>query len=106
MKNRTLLILVFVVVAGLIAVGHNGLINGWNLATGRGFIIPQESTIFQFHATVMNEGSGEWWVYGEDSNFYYYFTGASSVPYTKFSKQLALTCKSFDPSNHLTWCNR
>jgi hypothetical protein len=23
----------------------------------------------------MNQGSGEWWVYGEDGNFFYYFLG-------------------------------
>lgn len=105
MKNRVILIL-FLVAIILIAVGWNGLINGWHLATGRGFIVPKESTIFQFHATVMNEGSGEWWVYGEDSNSYYYFTGDSVMPYIKYTKQMALTCESFDPLNYLTWCNR
>ena len=104
MSNRVILILVLVVV--LITASWNGLINGWHIATGRGFIVPKESSIFQFHATVMNEGSGEWWVYGEDSNFYYYFTGDSTMPYIKYNKQMALTCKSFDRLNHLTWCNQ
>ena len=46
-------------------------INAWRLLTENGYFIPQESSIFRFDATEMNEGSGGWWLYGEDDKYYY-----------------------------------
>jgi len=45
--------------------------NLWCELTGRGFFIPKESNIFIFKVTEWNEGSGEWWLYGEDKKYYY-----------------------------------
>lgn len=105
MRNRAVPVIVITLTV-LILSSRHALINGWSLLTGRGYVIPVESSIFEFRATVMNEGSGEWWTYGEDSNYYYHFTGDDAVPYIKFPKSLASACKSFEPSNHLTWCKR
>lgn len=41
------------------------------LATGQGYFIPSESSIWTFRATQMNQGSGEWWLRGEDGAHYY-----------------------------------
>ncbi len=54
----------------------------------------------------MNQGSGEWWVYGEDVNFFYYFTGEGETSYQKIAKSEAAKCNAFDPLNYETWCSR
>jgi hypothetical protein len=79
--------------------------NVWCLLTARGFVIPKESSILTFRANLMNQGSGEWWVYGEDGNFFYYFTGEGKTPYLKFSKSETTKCSAFDPLNVETWCS-
>ena len=43
--------------------------NAWSLATGQGFFIPEESSVFSFRVMRMNEGSGEWWLYGRDDEY-------------------------------------
>jgi hypothetical protein len=58
------LVIVLTGVAG-IAIGTPAVFNLWSLATGRGFFVPTESSVFSFRVTKMNEGSGEWWLYGE-----------------------------------------
>ena len=73
--------------------------NGWHLLTGRGYAIPDSSSVFSFRPTVMNPGSGEWWLYGEDNTYYYYFDDA-----TKISKQDAEDCLGFKADDHMTWC--
>ena len=46
-----------------------------------------------------NYGSGEWWIYGEDRNNYYY---AGVEPY--ISMQKANQCENFNKSDYRTWC--
>jgi hypothetical protein len=53
----------------------------------------------------MNDGSGDWWIYGEDYNNYYYFTGIGIRPYKYISKTDALKCESFIADSVNTWCN-
>lgn len=72
--------------------------NVWGLVTGRGYEIPESSSVFTFRPTLMNAGSGEWWAYGEDKKFYYYQDG------TKFLKGDAINCSGFDPLLIETWC--
>ena len=88
----------------LFLLGKNFVGNGWSTLTSKDFIIPQESSLSRFRVTVMNEGSGEWWVYGQDSRYYYYFTGDKTAPYLKFPVERAAGCQGFDPTNYLTWC--
>ena len=76
--------------------------NYWYLLTANGFIIPDESSIFSFHVTKMNEGAGEWWLYGRDKNFYYHYTGESNKPYIKTS--ISANCVGFKPYEVDTWC--
>ena len=77
--------------------------NAWYLLVGNGFVIPNESSIFTFKVTQMNEGSGEWWLYGQDRQFYYHFLGENGLSYIKILKENS--CNSFDPLNSETWCD-
>lgn len=96
----TLLIIFFVILFAHLPVGTNI----WHIFTGNGFIIPNESSIFTFRITIMNEGSGEWWLYGQDVEFYYHFIGKTEVPYIKISKEESKKCKGFLANNYKTWC--
>jgi hypothetical protein len=78
--------------------------NLWLLSTGEGYRIPVESSIFTFDATVMNNGSGDWWLYGEDSKNFYRYTGEPERPYVVYSRARAASCKGFDLHDGATWC--
>jgi len=78
--------------------------NVWQLLTSREYIVPGESSIFTFRPTVMNEGSGEWWLYGEDAHYFYHFIGSPTISYMKISRSQAVACKGFDSQDYKTWC--
>ncbi|OGS23142.1 MAG: hypothetical protein A2314_04890 [Elusimicrobia bacterium RIFOXYB2_FULL_50_12] len=102
MKKIIFLTFLFIIlIAAYFPIG----VNTWRILTNRGFVIPGESSIFIFRTTVMNDGSGEWWLYGEDNNFYYHFIGSKEKPYIKISKNEATKCVGFDPNDHMTWCS-
>lgn len=63
------------------------------------YFIPEGSTVFTFRPTVMNDGSGDWWIYGEDNRYYYYFEDD-----LKLSKQAAEACQGFLKDSVATWC--
>ena len=63
------------------------------------YFIPRESNIFIFKATEWNDGSGDWWVYGEDSNYYYMALGKNR--YDKLLKGLENI--NFNRHNYETW---
>lgn len=68
------------------------------------YIIPKESSVWTFHPTVMNSGSGDWWLYGEDSRHFYHFIGSEEVEYVVFPRQSAAGCEGFDPHHIDSWC--
>ena len=77
--------------------------NLFGVLTGNGFIIPQQSSILTFKVNKMNEGSGDYWLYGEDSGFYYTTMQANSTaPYVFISKETAGKIKGFDKTNYAT----
>jgi hypothetical protein len=78
--------------------------NLWSLATGRGFIIPEESSIFTFRVTEMNDGSGESWLYGEDTRYYYAKGDRDGLIYIAFPKAKTTQCPSFRAQEWTTWC--
>ena len=108
MKKRFRIIgALLVFFAGLLIVGYAPVgVNLWFLAIDPAYVIPKESSIFVFKPTVMNPGSGDWWIYGEDKNNFYHFTGESPFPYVSCSRKLAAQCTGFQPTNHETWCVR
>ena len=84
----------------------NALLNCWMLLIEPNYIIPKESNIFQFDVNQMNEGSGDWWIYGQDNKNYYYYIGHDSLPYITFSNGAAQICSGFDKLNVNTWCGK
>lgn len=60
--------------------------NLWCVLTGRGFVIPAESSVFTFKVSAMSEGSGEWWLEAEEANFYYHYPSEEPHLYTKTAK--------------------
>jgi hypothetical protein len=74
--------------------------NLWGLLIDSEYFVPSGSTIFTFRPAVMNPGSGDWWLYGEDNRYYYYFEDDMKV-----SKQAARTCQGFLKDDMSTWCS-
>ena len=83
----------------------NYFLNRVSLVTSRGFFIPYESSLYSFQTLVTNEGSGEYWIYGEDKDRYYYGgDGVSPNRYLSIKKKDANNCPDFNPTKFETWC--
>ena len=78
--------------------------NCWLVATGRGFEIPDGSSLFRFRVTKMNTGSGEWWLYGEDRDFFYVASEFEGVRYHAFPRARTEDCPGFERLDFTTWC--
>lgn len=78
--------------------------NLWSLATGRGFFIPAESSIFTFQVTEENLGSGEWWLYGKDKRYLYALHEKEPV-YLVFPRAAIGQCQGFAEKDYRTWCS-
>lgn len=76
--------------------------NLWLLTIEPGYVIPEESSVFTFRPTAMNDGSGDWWIYGEDGG-HYYFIG-DEAGYKATSRTAAVNCEGFSASDYGTWC--
>ena len=103
---KILLLLVPLCLVVLLMAFSNALLNCWMLLIEPNYIIPKESNIFQFDVNQMNEGSGDWWIYGQDNKNYYYYIGHDSLPYIAFSNGAAQICSGFDKLNVNTWCGK
>ena len=103
---RILFLLAPLCLVVLLATLSNCLSNFWMILKDPTYIIPKESNIFQFEVNQMNEGSGDWWIYGQDNKNYYFFYGLESLPYITFSKNDARACSNFDKLNINTWCGK
>lgn len=91
--------------AGVVVVANMPIVsNAWLTATEPAYVIPTESSMLRFTPTRMNEGSGDWWVYGQDDRNYYYFTGSGEPPYVVMPKAEANACVGFESTDHRTWC--
>lgn len=77
--------------------------NLWFLLTEPVYILPAESSIFTFRPTVLNPGSGDWWIYGEDNRNYYFFTGEKEQPYGYIPRKEADDLAGFDPQDFSSW---
>ncbi len=84
---------------------QNYVMNRISLVTSRGFVIPSESSLYEFRVLELNSGSGEWWIYGEDKHRYY-FAGDGAIPhsYVSIKKDEAAKCPGFNPIAFDTWC--
>ena len=104
LKLRAILIGVTLVI-GVVWILRVPLINVLGVIDDRGYIIPRESSFFTFRILEMNKGSGEWWIYGEDEDNYY-FQGDHGYQsgYIVFQKSKVSLCEGFDKLNYGTWC--
>lgn len=87
----------------IILLGFTSLFsNLWSLLIDKEYFIPQESNIFEFESTKMNFGSGEWWLYGEDDEYYYGLNQVNATPkYYKLKK--GKENLSFNKYDYDTW---
>lgn len=99
---RVLLLLLALV--GCAWAARHALANLWLSATDGDYRVPATASWWQFEPTVMNPGSGGWWLYGEDAEHYYHFRGTGTPPYRSISRAAASTCQGFDPRRVETWC--
>ena len=74
--------------------------NFWGLLIGNGYLIPNQSSVFTFQVTEMNQGSGDYWLYGEDRKNYY---TNHIEPNAFISKEKAKSTPNFDKTNYVTW---
>jgi hypothetical protein len=52
----------------------------------------------------MNDGSGEWWLYGEDGDRFYAVPDQGSRAYVTFPRSRVPSCPGFQPRESRTWC--
>ncbi|UII29886.1 hypothetical protein LVD17_16425 [Fulvivirga ulvae] len=96
-----LLLIAVIFVTGLTTELYSNL---FGVLTGNGFIIPEQSSILTFKVNKMNEGSGDYWLYGEDPGFYYTTMQANNnMSYIFIPKEKAGKIESFDKVNYKTW---
>ena len=82
-------------------------INSWPLLTdggSGGYFVPRESSVFAFKPTEMNQGSGGWWLRGEDGNNLYAVVGGGPG-YVVFPKVATARCHGFVQSDPKSWCS-
>jgi hypothetical protein len=65
------------------------------------FFIPEQSNIFKFSQLKQNNGSGDYWTYGRDNNYYYSVDNKFGAPYIYTDGK---DCPSFNQMNVETWC--
>jgi len=86
-----------------LALTTNFFSNSILLLMERTNFIPQESSIFFFDPYIINQGSGDYWLYGKDKNYYYHFLYEKNTPYVFIST--SNNCINFDKSDVKTWCS-
>ena len=101
MKKILLLLALFVSAHLVISTSFFG--NLYSIATENGYEIPKESSMFTFEATKMNEGSGGWWMYGEDNKKFYALTIDSVNTIISIDKNQSQKIKNFNKLDFKTW---
>ncbi|MDT9581148.1 hypothetical protein [Stenotrophomonas indicatrix] len=102
--RRTLGIFATVLIVGTTAICLTTPLasNAAMLLMDRSNFIPAQSSIFSFEPYVINEGSSNYWLYGQDRNYYYHFTYRADAPYLYITRKNA--CAGFDRADVRTWC--
>ncbi|MCV9926094.1 hypothetical protein OIU83_00375 [Flavobacterium sp. LS1R49] len=104
MKYKKYLIPVLLAILFYVVFISSFLINIWGYIVDKNYYIPKESNLFIFNATVMQKGSSDAWVYGEDYNNYYFNAGLKTEDIIWISKVDMKSCPNFEPTNIKTWC--
>lgn len=79
--------------------------NSWNSLVNSHYIIPSESSVFEFKPLQMSGGSEPTWVFAEDGDNYYY-NDVRSKSYKLIPKDKTENCEGFMLSNVTTWCKK
>lgn len=66
--------------------------------------IPAESSIFTFRVIEMNDGTGGWWLYAEDQQYFYAYSETAQFQYHAFPKSKLAECVGFRLRDSRTWC--
>lgn len=99
-RSRLTLLAIFVLaIAGL---STPVLSNALMLLMDNGNFIPAQSSIWTFEPYEINQGSSNYWIYGEDRVNYYYFAYTPETPYRLIAKRNQ--CVGFDKRDVRTWC--
>lgn len=102
----SLLLLLFVTAIFTIKAFGIMIGNGFSQLHRNGFFIPEESSLSTFRETQQSQGSGEYWLYGEDEGYYYSMHVAGfDKPHIKISRGKAKTINGFDKLNYKTWAS-
>ncbi|WP_323163288.1 hypothetical protein, partial [Pseudomonas viridiflava] len=103
-KNPRPLIIKLSIAVGFIGLemGTNLFFNAFMMLVDDDNFIPKESSIFSFEPYRVNQGSSNYWIYGEDGENYYHFSYETTAPYAFISK--SNSCPKFDRQDHTTWC--
>jgi hypothetical protein len=80
--------------------------NSWFLLTDNVYFIPAESNIFIFKVTKMNDGSGDWWLYGEDNKYYYGLNIDEGYDPKYYKLDKGKETINFDKHDYNTWDNK
>lgn len=86
----------------LFSIFSHVLSNSWILLTDSSNFIPENSNIFTFSPTVIDEGSGGYWRYGEDHKNYYYFDLEHA--HVSYAMPKTQACPHFKADDFSTWC--
>jgi hypothetical protein len=78
--------------------------NTWSIITDSpSFFVPKESSVFTFHITAENTGSGDWWLTGEDRKNYYAVDDEVRIYYV-FPREQINACPTFNKFVVSSWC--
>ena len=103
MKRTIIILFGITLVLIFFAVFSRFCTNRLYLLTEGGYFIPEESSVFRFEPTKWNEGSGEWWLYGEDDKYYYGLNVEPDYSPRYFILEKGKEPEKFDRFNYQTW---
>lgn len=104
MKRIAAALSITVVALAFMGIGTPLGANLWSLATGQGFFIPEQSSVFSFRVIKMNEGSGEWWLSGQDDEHLFALHPSEPV-YVSAALAAQTECPGFKAEDFTTWCS-
>ena len=102
--KKVIIILSAVIISLITLAGFSRFfVNLYGIVDDKGYFIPQESNMFIFKVTKMNEGSGEWWLYGEDNRYYYGLNVEPDYVPEYFKLKKGNEPENFDKWDYHTW---
>ncbi|MFH7013003.1 hypothetical protein ACHRV5_14130 [Flavobacterium sp. FlaQc-52] len=104
MKYRKYIATTFLFVTLYLFFTSTFLENLWGCLIDPNYYIPKQSNVFVFNSIVMENGSSDAWIYGEDDTNYYYNAGIKKEEIIAISKEQSKKCLDFNVQNINSWC--